>query len=174
MTKSHFYHLGKAVSALAKLKFDIAQLRHIAFENLAETDRVSLVIPVLQAAYKNLLKVTEQKSEFELLDLSDSQLRDFRGTINHASFLADERITKEKFSYPEALKSLQQAYLEINRNDFAVVDILLDTKIIREMSTILLTSTIWFDSTNGKVFAAHPDDGLGSFSIFSDFCRVTS
>ena len=161
--------VGRYITCLAKLKFDIAQYRHIAFENVAKTNHISQnVIPFLQSGYKNI----QQKSEFDLFELSDKQLHEFRGVINYASFLADDHSTKDKFSYPEALKHLQKAYLELNRNDFAVIDILLDTKLVSEMSHILLTSTIWFDSTNGKAFAAHADDGLGIYSIFSNFCRV--
>ena len=49
--------------------------------------------------------------------------------------------------------------------DFNVVDVLLKDSALLEISKALLTSTIWFDSSNGLGFVSHHDDGLVLESI---------
>lgn len=51
--------------------------------------------------------------------------------------------------------------------DFTVVDVLLKDAALAEMTRALLTSTIWFDTTNGFSFVSHHDDGLVLESIRS-------
>ena len=69
--------------------------------------------------------------------------------------------------HQQALDNMELAALELQRNDFAVVDVVLESKAVLEMSNALLTSTIWYDMTKGNTFAAHPDDGL-VHSVFKE------
>jgi hypothetical protein len=72
-------------------------------------------------------------------------------------------------TFPEAL---QQVHLAVDAlldtNDFAVVDVVLQKAAISHLAGLLLSSTVWFDVTNGKAFASHWDDGL----IFPEFRQL--
>ena len=81
---------------------------------------------------------------------------------------ADSKVTN--ICHQKALENMELAVLELERNDFAVVDIILESKAAKEMTDILLTSTIWYDLTKGNAFAAHPDDGL-VHSVFTKFSQ---
>lgn len=55
---------------------------------------------------------------------------------------------------------------ELSNVDFVVVDVILTRKSLDKIYNILLTSTIWYDTSNGQAFVTHKDDGLvhSSFS----------
>lgn len=62
------------------------------------------------------------------------------------------------------------AVSELQRNDFAVADVIIENKAAMEMTKALLMSTIWYDLTKGNTFAAHPDDGLVHL-VFKNFTQ---
>ncbi len=56
---------------------------------------------------------------------------------------------------------------ELQTHDFIVVDVILKEAAQREMSRLLLSSTVWFDATNGAAFAAFNDESLAFPTIHS-------
>jgi len=77
-------------------------------------------------------------------------------------------IQKDALTHTRALQQLPKAMQELAQNDFAVLDIVIESRAARELTQSMLMSTIWFDVTNGVVFAAHPDDGL----YFPEFQKI--
>ncbi len=83
------------------------------------------------------------------------------GTLNRALYLAEDSADAHDLMHLGAAQHLQSvAQSSLRENDFLVVDVLLREPAMRQLSAALLTSTVWFDSTNGLSFAAHFDDGL--------------
>lgn len=66
----------------------------------------------------------------------------------------------ESLTHIGALKQLRSISDELLRNDFVVVDVILQPTAFQRMSEYLMRSTIWFDCTNGLAAVAHFDDGL--------------
>jgi hypothetical protein len=95
----------------------------------------------------------------------------FKGAINLAYHVSDDISFYKRVSHKAALDNLELAYLELKRNDFAVIDTIVDNKVYDKIVKILLTSTIYYDVTNGKVFVSYPKDGL-VFKILQDFSQV--
>ena len=68
----------------------------------------------------------------------------------------------------------------IDAADFFVIDDVLEQEALSRMTHVLLTSTFWFDVTNGAVFVAHFDDGLvhsafyhyGQVSFYETFREI--
>lgn len=129
------------------------------------------MLPRLQSLYKNILDSKDVKTDTETITLSASQMSIADGSVNVVSFLAQDSLSQRSpIAHNAALKNLELAIVELKRNDFAVIDVIIDNKIARDLAAALLTSTVWFDRTNGHTFAAHPDDGL-VFSFFERFSR---
>ena len=59
----------------------------------------------------------------------------------------------------------------IESADFLVIDNALDSSGQDALTRVALTSTFWFDVTNGGAFVAHSDDGMTQ-SLFYDFGQV--
>lgn len=71
-------------------------------------------------------------------------------------------------------KAVQQLELVLKNSknaDFVVFDSVLREKAIDYFLRLFQGSTIWFDLTNGEVFASHSDDGL-SFPSVTAFVQV--
>ena len=89
------------------------------------------------------------------------------GSLNRLMHIANEPAYDISISmaHDGALEQMALASAELPKSDFVVVDVILMRHVISSLSNILLTSTIWFDHTNGKAFATHYNDGL-AFGIF--------
>lgn len=62
--------------------------------------------------------------------------------------------------FPEALMEIRRGSMQMEENDFVVIDVIAKPSNLRKIAQDLRMSTIWFDMTNGQVFASHPNDGL--------------
>jgi hypothetical protein len=80
--------------------------------------------------------------------------------MNRAIHIVNYDIEYESFVHIGAIKHLQAMSNELLTNDFIVVDVILIEKTLEMLSKMLLSSTIWYDVTNGNSFVAHSDDGL--------------
>ena len=74
-------------------------------------------------------------------------------------------IPAEALVHAGAMKYLRTIHGELQANDFIVVDVILKEAALQELSRLLLSSTVWFDVTNGAAFASHHDDGLTFRSV---------
>jgi hypothetical protein len=95
--------------------------------------------------------------------------------MNHAIYL-HETVTPLNHTLFQwgALQQIKQVIDEhaLDRNDFVVLDVLLQPKSLDSIRKILTTSTIWYDATNGAAFVAHFDDGLAFLPIFASVSQV--
>ena len=70
-------------TSLEKLKFDIAQFRHIAFEDLGQTHRImSRILPKIQTVYKRLIDLNAGRDQAISIELSPDLVLAAEGTIN--------------------------------------------------------------------------------------------
>ena len=94
--------------------------------------------------------------------------------INRVLHIAKDPSTAlSTLTHAGALQRLSDVASVLRTNDFVVLDIVLEQRASMVMSSILLSSTIWFDVTNGQAFASHSDDGL-VYSVFYDLSQVFS
>jgi len=145
-----------------KLQFDIDQLRHIAFEDMSLTQEIIRNrLPKIQALQRALAKKYSKKHMSQLVELTDEEMEIAAGSINSALAIA-RRLAygSQKLTHSKALEQLPKALNELEQNDFAVLDVVVESRVIKDLSSALLKSTVWYDNANGEVFAAHPDDGL--------------
>ena len=73
---------------------------------------------------------------------------------------SDHTLTADSLVHQGAMQYLKSLRSELHSNDFIVVDVILQTAALNELSRLLLSSTVFFDVTNGAAFASHADDGL--------------
>lgn len=78
--------------------------------------------------------------------------------------------TKDLMTW-KVIKQLELALKNSKNADFVVFDYLLREKALAHLTSLLQKSTIWYDLTNGEVFASHSDDGLFFHSI-AHLCQV--
>ncbi len=144
-----------------KLEFDIAQLKYIY-----EITKSEVVNEAIQSLHKLIPLIADKKNPFKLTDDEYSVCNGFvnriiqvKDSTFHTNFIPDGAI--------EQLKLISEV---INTIDFIVLDEILHEDALKICNSILLQSTIWFDTTNGVVFASHHNDGLfhNSFKSFSD------
>ncbi len=147
--------------SLNKLKFDIEQLQYIYSITKSEVAKEAL-----QNLNKLMPLVAEKKIPFKLTADEYSISNGFLNRIIHAK----NDISTTSFIPDGAVEQLKLISEDINTIDFIVLDEILHEDALRVLNTILLQSTIWFDITNGVVFASHHNDGLfhNSFKGFSD------
>ena len=74
-----------------------------------------------------------------------------------SSASASEYSKYSKLFFSGAIEYLKTSTWEVS--DFVVMDTVLQQWAMETMRRVLLLSTIWFDITNGRCFAAHHDDG---------------
>ena len=72
-----------------------------------------------------------------------------------------------------AMNYLHSIRGELQTHDFIVVDVILKEAAQRELSRVLLASTVWFDATNGAAFAAFSDESL-AFPTIHNLVQVLS
>jgi hypothetical protein len=83
------------------------------------------------------------------------------GYLNRALHIAsDEGVPVAHLVHAGAMQYLHSIRRKVDAHDFLVVDVILQDAAVARIAGMLLTSTVWFDATNGAAFAAHHDDGL--------------
>jgi hypothetical protein len=81
--------------------------------------------------------------------------------LNRALHIAtDEGIPAAQLVHAGAMQYVHSIRRKVDAHDFLVVDVILQDAALARIADMLLTSTVWFDATNGAAFAAHHDDGL--------------
>jgi hypothetical protein len=80
-------------------------------------------------------------------------------------------IASESLVHMGAMNYLKSIASQLQSTDFIVVDMIMQVPAMQELSRLLLSSTVWFDVTNGATFAAHYDDGL-VFSTVTQLVQV--
>lgn len=92
---------------------------------------------------------------------SNSALKSKTGHLNRLVHLepdADRAV--DDLVHRGAMNYLHSIRAELQTHDFIVVDVILKEAAQRELARLLLSSTIWFDATNGAAFAAFSDESL--------------
>lgn len=98
----------------------------------------------------------------------NSRIKDHIHRINRLVHLSDDRhISTTSLVHLGAMRYLQSVSVQLMQNDFLVVDVIMQPTALRQLSEVLLGSTVWFDVTNGASFVSHYDDGLVFESISS-------
>lgn len=92
------------------------------------------------------------------------------GVLNRAWHVGVEKMI-EIFVHEGPRSFLSDPTTSFEVNDYAVLDNFLDHSTVHSLSQLLLQSSVWFDSTNGQMFATHPDDGL-PFTSFQHLAEV--
>lgn len=92
----------------------------------------------------------------------DTSISSYLTALNRAVHISSQDADAASLTHTGAIKYLQSIAGggDTEKSDFMVMDVLLQDQAMRDMSTALLTSTVWFDVTNGGSFVSHPDDGL--------------
>ena len=72
----------------------------------------------------------------------------------------DPNIPADKLVHQGAMKYLNSLRREVDQHDYLVVDVILQDNAMKQLSKLLLSSTVWFDVTNAAAFVSHHDDGL--------------
>jgi hypothetical protein len=81
--------------------------------------------------------------------------------LNRALHIAtDKGIPPAQLVHAGAMQYLHSIRRKVDAHDFLVVDVILQDAALARIADMLLTSTVWFDATNGAAVAAHHDDGL--------------
>lgn len=93
---------------------------------------------------------------------SNSALKSKTDYLNRLVHLPQEggAIDTSSLVHAGAMQYLKSLRKELLTHDFLVVDVILQEAALRSISRLLLSSTVWFDVTNGAAFAAHHDEGL--------------
>jgi hypothetical protein len=142
------------VTSLAKVRFDVAQLRYIAFTNSVQSQSIiHQLLPKVQETMKRIIKSGDTEG-VTVLDVAQA-----KSAVNRAFHIAPDS-SKAISIHDGAKVQLKAACDSLAEQDFAVVDVILKSQSIKLLTSIFLTSTFWFDVTNGAAFVSHPDDGL--------------
>jgi hypothetical protein len=100
----------------------------------------------------------------QLVKLSPIALNLAGGYVNTLTHIGKEPLWILKHDnivcHAGALDKLSEVGVELLSHDFVVMDELLHARPTRVLTSILLSSTVWFDSGNGKTFMSHDNDGL--------------
>ena len=97
---------------------------------------------------------------------SNSALKSKTTLLNRLVHLQeDPGLGAEALVHAGAIQYLHSIRNELLAHDFVVVDVILKEAALLELSRLLLSSTVWFDVTNGAAFAAHHNDGLAFPSV---------
>lgn len=101
--------------------------------------------------------------------LFNSRVKEHIHRINRLVHLSDDRhISTTSLVHLGAMRYLQSVSVQqLMQNDFLVVDVIMQSMALRQLSEVLLGSTVWFDVTNGASFVSHYDEGLVFDSIRS-------
>ena len=92
---------------------------------------------------------------------SNSALKGKAEYLNRVVHLEqDAGLSADSLVHAGAIQYLHSIRSELQAHDFIVVDVILKDLAMRQLTRLLLSSTVWFDVTNGASFAAHHDDGL--------------
>jgi len=186
------------VTSLSKLIFDKRQLRYIAItENKGVAAVHEVMLPRAMRALEVVTKTStaSTKTAFSAVGIptdasasssnlisksfdkanalrlmSNSEMAEIDGSINRAVYLAQEPFLDQNASmaHSKVLAQLTHILAELEESDFVVIDSILQRHVLTSLSHTLLTSTIWFDVTNGQAFVARHDDGL----VYNAFARL--
>lgn len=81
--------------------------------------------------------------------------------LNRAYFVdRDAGIPAEKLVHSGAMQYLRSIRDQVEYHDYLVVDVILQDAAMAQIGRKLLSSTVWFDATNGAARASHHDEGL--------------
>lgn len=97
---------------------------------------------------------------------------DSLSAFNRAVYIHENDANLLQLTHNGALKYLQSIAGDTEKSDFMVVDVLLQEPALRAISTALLSSTVWYDVTNGDTYVSHSDDGLGVFESVKTLTQV--
>ena len=95
--------------------------------------------------------------------------------MNHAIYVHDSSMpANHTLLQWGAIQQMKQVAEEktLDRNDYVVLDVLLQAQAIQDLYKILSTSMVWFDASNGDAFASYFDDGLTGLPVFTSLAKV--
>lgn len=104
--------------------------------------------------------------------LSNNQYEAVRSVFNRILNLANDEMLNN-IGQAGAMSYLKKVMTNIGHADFFVIDDVLEPSALVTLTQMLLTSTFWFDATNGVAFVAHFDDGMSQASFYN-FGQVRS
>jgi hypothetical protein len=122
------------------------------------------VIPNAYIYQSHIIKLTNYCCQ--LTALSSNQYESVRPVLNRLLNLAEDE-NLNNIGQVGAMGYLKSVMTRLENADFFVVDDVLELSALASLSRLLLTSTFWFDATNGVSFAAHSDDGMTQQSFFN-------
>ena len=147
------------ISSLSKILFDFAQL-----DVLRETRLISLRdYGLIENSLSKLLTFLKTLDGYDgrTVRLIFREIVDYSPVLNRAFRVQPpSNIPFSSLTHVGALKQLRSISGEWTRNDFIVVDVILQPMALEKMNAFLMLSTVWFDCTNGFASVSHHDDGL--------------
>jgi hypothetical protein len=100
----------------------------------------------------------------QLIKLSQSDVEVSNGFLNSATHIIKEPKwifnAGEQVCHSGALSKMPELLEGLRDNDFVVLDMIMENRPARALSSALLGSTVWFDSGNGQAFMTHSNDGF--------------
>eukprot|EP01034_Spumella_vulgaris_P023136 gene23136-29329_t len=151
-------------TSLAKMSFESAQLRHLVATDVLANRAMANQLLNEYGRVAEYFRARQWTDKYKVARLTnaDVQISKAIPALNRAVHISEEDADVEDLTHRGAISYLQgvATTADADRSDFMVVDVLLKDDALRQMSTALLTSTVWFDATNGICFVAHSDDGL--------------
>lgn len=81
--------------------------------------------------------------------------------MNRALNIAEDlHVSADELVHQGAMNYLHSIRREVDKHDYLVVDVILQDAAMKQLSQLMLSSTVWFDASNGAAFVSHHDDGL--------------
>lgn len=147
------------ISSLTKLTFDSAQLRLLADTGLVSRGHYDLI----ENSLSSLLRFLQNLEGYDgrAVRLIYREIVNYSPVLNRAFRIQPaSNLPYSSLTHMGALKQLRSISSELTKNDFIVVDVILQPTALKKMNEFLMLSTVWFDSTNGVAVVSHHDDGL--------------
>ena len=165
-----------ALACYAKIEYDIRQFQYIALKKPQVGKQITKdVIPSLQRILQTLKsRVDSSESKLDIDEhctmLTADDMKSINGYHNRVFLYSREPKPSwgQNMFNAEAASYVANAMnaIQISLHDFVVVNVALKKPALQALSNILLTSFVWFDSTNSRTFVAHHDDGLAHDAFF--------
>lgn len=147
------------ISSLTKLTFDSAQLGLLRETGLVSSGDYGLI----ENSLSNLLRFLQTLDGYDgrTVRLVFRDIVDYSPVLNRAFRIQPaSNLPYSSLTHLGALKQLRSISSELTKNDFIVVDVILQPIALKKMNEFLMYSTVWFDCTNGFAAVSHHDDGL--------------
>jgi hypothetical protein len=100
----------------------------------------------------------------QLIKLNQSDVDLSKGFLNSATHIIKEPKwifnAGELVCHEGALSKMPELLDGLRDNDFVVLDMVMENRPARALSSALLGSTVWYDAGNGQAFLTHSNDGF--------------